>query len=142
MKISPETIIAEARSWLETPYRHHADVKGTNGGVDCAMFLVRVFVDIGAVPAFDPRPYPTDFYMHSDEPRYLGWISQYGHQVDEGEPGDIATFQFGRSVSHAGIYIGDDLMIHAFQKAGKVIVSEIQRSPYLAQRFKGFWRIN
>ncbi len=137
-----EMIVAEARSWLGTPYHHHADVKGPRGGVDCAMFLVRVFVDTGIVPPFDPRPYAQYFYLHQDEPKYQNWVETYGHQVDVGEPGDVALFQFGRAISHGGVYIGDDLMIHAFADAGCVTASEIQRSPMMLKRFKGFWRVS
>lgn len=135
-----ERVVAEARSWLGTKYHHHADIKGS--GVDCAMFLVRVYVDSGLVPPFDPRPYPPYFYMHSSEQKYMNWVEKYGHPVDEGEPADVALFQFGKAISHGGVYIGDDYMIHAFQQAGSVVISEIQRSPMLAKRFKGFWRIN
>ena len=40
-----EKIVAEARSWIGTPYHNCADIKGV--GVDCGMLLVRVFVDLG-----------------------------------------------------------------------------------------------
>jgi cell wall-associated NlpC family hydrolase len=33
-------VVAEARTWIKTPWRHMADIKGA--GVDCAMLLVRV----------------------------------------------------------------------------------------------------
>ena len=36
-------VVAEARSWIGTPYHHAADVKGH--GVDCAMLLIRVYCD-------------------------------------------------------------------------------------------------
>jgi cell wall-associated NlpC family hydrolase len=42
------TVVAEARSWIRTPYHNCADVKGA--GVDCGMLLVRVFVDTGLMP--------------------------------------------------------------------------------------------
>ena len=134
-------VIAEARSWLGTPYHHAADVKGPQGGVDCAMLLVRVFCDTGTIPMFDPRPYPAHIYLHSDEPRYLSVIQKYGVSVEKPEPGDLAVFKFGKAAAHAGLYVEDDLMIHAFEKVGRVVVSEIQRSPYLARRLVGFWRV-
>lgn len=136
---SSERIVAEALTWLGTPYHHAADVKGA--GVDCAMFLVRVFVDAGLVPAFDPRPYPPYFYLHSSEPKYVSWISQYGIPVDAERPGDVATFSFGRSVSHGAICLGDDRIIHAYEKARKVEITELRSSPELWKRFNGFWRI-
>ena len=65
-------IVREARSWVRTPYHAQADIKGA--GVDCGMLLVRVFVDSGLVPPFDPRPYADDWYLHRSEERYLGFI--------------------------------------------------------------------
>lgn len=64
-------IVEEARSWLGTPYHHHAMVKGA--GVDCAMLLVAVYGAVGLLPeGFDPRPYPQDWHLHRDCERYLG----------------------------------------------------------------------
>jgi len=58
--MTPENVarvLDEARAWIGTPYHHAADKKGV--GVDCAMLPVRVYCDLGIVPMFDPRPYPT-----------------------------------------------------------------------------------
>ena len=64
-------VVAEARSWIGTPYHHAADVKGH--GVDCALLLVRVYCDLGLVEPFDPRPYTRDWFLHRSEERYLGF---------------------------------------------------------------------
>ena len=45
-------VVAEARTWRGTPWEHAADIKGEDGGVDCGMFLIRVFNDSGVA---DPR---------------------------------------------------------------------------------------
>ncbi|MGH2505899.1 MAG: C40 family peptidase [Ktedonobacteraceae bacterium] len=133
-------IVTEAVSWLGTPYHHMGDVKGS--GVDCAMLLVRVFCDVGLVPKIDPRPYPGQFYLHSDEPRYLRWIMEYSDQVKDSRPGDVALFKFGRCISHAGIVIDYDLMVHAEQKSCSVVKSEILSSPMYVQRLVGYWRVH
>ena len=65
-------LVREARSWIGTPYHPGADLCGV--GVDCGMLLVRVLVDAGLVPAFDPRPYPQDWHLHRDDERYLGFV--------------------------------------------------------------------
>ena len=64
-----EKVVAEAKSWIGTPYHNCADVKGV--GCDCGMLLVRVFVDLGIVEPFDPRPYAHDWHLHRGEERYL-----------------------------------------------------------------------
>lgn len=113
-----ELVVAEALSWLGTPYHHMADVKGA--GVDCAMFLVRVFCDIGVAPQFDPRPYQQHFYLHHTEERYLGWVAKYAHRVEHAEPGDILIYRFGRAAGHGAIALDDDYMIHSYMPAGCV----------------------
>ena len=88
-------VVAEARSWIGTPYHHQADIKGA--GVDCAMILVRVWVDLGLVPAFDPRPYPIDWHLHQAEERYLAQLQARAVFVDAPLPGDIVVWRYGRT---------------------------------------------
>ncbi|HEY3778778.1 MAG TPA: hypothetical protein VGL35_12040 [Rhizomicrobium sp.] len=96
--------IAEAMTWLGTPFRDQADVKG--GGVDCAMLLVRAAVDTGIVAPFDPRPYPPQWHLHRDEERFLAIVSRLGAEVDRAPmPGDVIVYRVGRCFSHGGIVI-------------------------------------
>ena len=85
-------IVAEARSWIGTPYHNCADIKGA--GVDCGMLLVRVFVDAGLCPPFDPRPYPIDWHLHRSEERYLGFIFDRGSEVADPQPGDVMVLRY------------------------------------------------
>lgn len=131
-----EHIVAEAWSWIGTPYHHAADVKGA--GVDCAMILVRVFVDLGLAPPFDPRPYPRDWMLHRSEERFLGWVERFAERTETPERGDVVLFTFGRCVSHGGIICDPGYMIHADLRAGAVVRSEI--APY-AHRLHSYWRV-
>jgi NlpC/P60 family putative phage cell wall peptidase len=134
-----DRIVAEAQRWIGTPYRHSADVFGV--GVDCAMLLVRVFCDLGLVPAFDPRPYATDWHLHRSEEKYLGGVMRYAVKVDEPQPGDVALFKFGRCLSHGGIVdvVSPDItMIHADLNAACVERTEVRR---WADRLAGYWRV-
>ena len=132
-------IVAEARRWEGTPYRHQGDVLGV--GVDCAMILVRVFCDLGLVPMIDPRPYATDWHLHRSEEKYLSWVMDYATKVDDPQPGDVALFKFGRCLSHGGIVdqvTPEITMIHADQGAGCVERAEVRR---WANRLAGYWRV-
>src|SRR5882724_399095 len=93
-------IVAEAYSWLRTPYIHLGDIKGI--GADCAMLLVRVYVDLGVVPAFDPRPYEPEWFLHRDEERYLDIVRRFAHEIPTGTalPGDVDVYNFGRHAAH------------------------------------------
>jgi cell wall-associated NlpC family hydrolase len=144
-------VVAEARSWLGTPYHHEADVRGA--GIDCAMLIVRVFVDIGLVPAFDPRPYPQHWYLHRSEERYLGFIFDRAREVEVPEPGDVVMWRVGRCFSHGGIVTAwppsgsgvGQMVVHAYAKARRVIESDVSlpglfTSEKHPRRFFSYWR--
>lgn len=112
-------IVAEAATWLGTPYHHHGMVKGA--GVDCAMILVAVYGKFGLMPqGFDPRPYPQDWHLHRDAERYLGYLQQFGVEVDAPQTGDVAVYKFGRAFSHGGICTGGGRLIHSYMGRGVV----------------------
>jgi cell wall-associated NlpC family hydrolase len=137
-------VVAEARSWIGTPYHNCADIEGA--GVDCGMLLVRVFVDTGLCQPFDPRPYPIDWHLHRSEERYLGFILERSREIAEPQPGDVLVLRYGRCYSHGGLVTraAPLTIVHAFHPARMVLedgvgqngaLSEIARKP----RFFSFW---
>jgi len=137
------TVVAAARSWIGTPYHHAADVKHV--GVDCAMFMVRVFVDLGLVEPFDPRPYTIDWFNHRDEERYMGFLLARAREVAEPQPGDVMLFKLGRCFAHGGIVSQADplRLIHAYSPARSVVEEEIMRNAALSGRpvkFFSYWQ--
>lgn len=131
-------IVAEALTWRGTPYHHLGDVKGS--AVDCAMFLVRVFVDAGMVAPFDPRPYPIDWHLHRSEERYLGAVLDQAHEVTTPQPGDIALFRFGRTLSHSALVVAWPQVIHAQFRVG-CILADASRDEPLASRMPRFFSL-
>jgi cell wall-associated NlpC family hydrolase len=138
------TVVAEARSWIGTPYHNCADIKGV--GVDCGMLLVRVFVDTGLCSPFDPRPYPPDWNLHRDGERYLGFVFDRGKEVVVPREGDVAVYRFGRCYAHGGIVVRADplTIVHAYQLARRVVEEEVSRNTVLtehirAPRYFSFW---
>jgi NlpC/P60 family putative phage cell wall peptidase len=132
-------VVAAARSWLGTPYHHAADLKGV--GVDCAMILVRVFVDLGLVEPFDPRPYVKDWMLHRDDERYLGFLLARAREVERPEPGDVALFRVGRCFAHGGIVSATAplSLVHAYAPAGCVVEERLDGHPELARRTRKFF---
>jgi cell wall-associated NlpC family hydrolase len=126
------TIVAEARKWIGTPYHSCADVRGA--GVDCGMLLVRVFVDTGLCPPFDPRPYSEDWHLHRSEERYLGFVVDRCIEVNEPDPGDIVVFRYGRCYSHGAIVTQKSplTILHAFEPAGVVLEEGFSQNLQLA----------
>jgi cell wall-associated NlpC family hydrolase len=130
-------IVAEALTWLGTPYHHAANVKAA--GVDCAMLLVEVFRAVGLVaPDFDPRPYPRAWYLHRDEERFMGFLLDQSRRTDSPQAGDVAMFRFGRTASHGAIIIDELLMIHAYQPAGRV---ELVERRAFENRLHSYWTV-
>jgi len=131
-------IVAAAREWLGTPYHHLGDVRGV--GVDCAMFLVRVFVDTGLVPPFDPRPYPADWHLHRGEERYLAAVLGRAREVAAPGPGDIALYRFGRTLSHSALVVAWPRVIHAQARVG-CLAADATRDAPLASRHPRFFSL-
>jgi cell wall-associated NlpC family hydrolase len=132
-------VVAEARSWIGTPYHLGADVKGA--GVDCAMILVRVFCDLGLVAPFDPRPYSNDWHLHRSEEVYLRLLLERAHETTQvgARPGDVVLFRYGRCFSHGGIVTKREpfTMIHALASARVVLEEQAARNPAIARRLPG-----
>lgn len=123
-----QAIIKEATTWVGTPYHHCADVKGH--GVDCAMFLARVYSNTGIIPFVDPRPYPPDWHLHRGEERYLTTISPYAQELfTDPEPGDFMLFRYGRTFSHSAIVIKGSAVIHAHAQERAVVWGDLTLSP-------------
>lgn len=124
-------VVAEARRWILTPYHNCADVLGA--GVDCGMLIVRVFVDLGLVEPFDPRPYDPDWMLHRDDEKYLRFFTDRCVRVAKPQPGDIALFRYGRSYSHGGVVADVDpvSIVHAYHDAGCVVEESLDRNPAL-----------
>lgn len=135
-----EKVVAEARSWLRTPYVHRGAIKGV--GADCGMLLIEVYGNALDIPKPDPGNYSPDWYLHRDEPIYLQWLSQYADRLAEDVepcPGDIVMFKFGRHAAHGGIVVEPGLMVHAYRPHGNVELAEIR---HFAARSDGQGRLD
>lgn len=131
-------VVAIARSWANTPFHHHACIKGV--GVDCLHLLVGVYREAGLLDYFAIEDYPRDWHFHRDDERYLEGVRQHAHQVDAALPGDLALFKFGRCVSHAAIVIDWPRCIHAYVGHG-VVEIDGEASAELAGRLHSFWSV-
>jgi len=128
--------IAEALSWVGTPFVNHADIKGPNGAVDCAMMLTRCAIDTGLVPAFDPRPYPTHWHVHRDEERFVQFLTDRlgATEIATPRPGDIAVFKFHRTFSHGAVILNAAEMVHAWDGYRQVIVTRRDEAQFAAEQ--------
>jgi len=126
-------VVAEARTWLRTPWAHAADVRGA--GVDCGMLLIRAFADSGVIPGLpDPRPYKRHWYLHRDDDRYLRFLRQFGTEFAGTPPqtGDVVAWKTGKTYGHAAIVTRWPAVIHAFWPDRMVVESDVEAQGPLA----------
>jgi cell wall-associated NlpC family hydrolase len=118
-------LIQRATSWIGVSYRFGGSDE--NKGFDCAGFVRRVFSTIGVIL---PRSAATQF--------------QEGCAVslDELQPGDLVFFRntYKRGISHVGIYLGDNLFVHAASRKRSVAVDRLD-APYFQMHYAGGRRI-
>jgi peptidoglycan DL-endopeptidase CwlO len=107
-----------AVSYLGIPYVWGGDRPST--GFDCSGFTSFVYAQHG-------------IYL----PHYSGYQAQMGYPVDPGDiqPGDLLAF--GDPVHHVGIYLGNDLFIHAPRTGDVIKISHLseRRNLSVIRRF-------
>ncbi len=72
-------VVAEASTWLRTPYHHMGRVKG--GGTDCLMLLAEVYEAAGVVSHVEVPFYPPDWHLHRGVERYLDGLMRYAREI-------------------------------------------------------------
>jgi NlpC/P60 family putative phage cell wall peptidase len=109
-------VIAEARTWLGTPYHPMGRIKGV--GVDCATLLCEVYEATGVVQHVDPGTYAPDWHLHHGAEQYLGWLQKYAVETVAPMPGDVIVWRFGRCFAHGAILVDDQTIIHSYLGQG------------------------
>ena len=53
----------------------------------------------------------------------MKYMDRVGYEVniDDMQVGDFILFQYGRCISHGAIYIGDNMVVHAYVDMGVII---------------------
>lgn len=105
----------EAESWLGTPYKFGGTERD---GVDCSGFVARVYKDALGISLPRNSRAQRDFCPWAD--------------VSALYPGDLLFFSSDterNQVTHVGIFVGDNQMIHASSSRG-VIVTDITTAYY------------
>ena len=121
MSAAREAVVAEALSWLGTPYAHRQRLKGV--GVDCAQLPLAVYGAAGAIPPTDVGAYAPQWHLHRGEELYLGWVLRLGREIarEAARPGDFLLWRYGRTFSHGAILLEGGRVIHAKRGLGVVI---------------------
>ena len=123
-------VVAEARSWLGTPYHHMGRVKGV--GADCLTLPICCYQAAGIVPRdFKVAFYPRDWNLHRADERYLEGVLQFGREI-EGPPlpGDLVLWKFGRCFAHGAVVVDWPVVIHAHINRA-CILEDVSRATWL-----------
>ncbi len=113
-------ILAEARSWLGTPYEHQASCKGA--GTDCLGLVRGIWRALyGAEPAPVPA-YTPDWAEPSQDEVLLRAMARYFVPVSQAKPGDILVFRIKNNgvAKHLAVLSGPSRIIHAYSGRGVV----------------------
>ncbi len=117
-----QAAISYAKEQIGTPYLFGGKQPGR--GFDCSGLIQYAYQKVGIQIPRDTR-------------------SQYQFlpKTAEPEPGDLVFFKIrGNRISHAGIYIGDNMMIHAPSSGKRVEITRLD-TPYWQKHFHAYGRI-
>lgn len=120
-----DEIVAEALSWLGTPYRHQASGKGV--GCDCLGLIRGVWHSLYGGELAVPSDYAPDWAeVGGDERLLLGAGRNLRPKpLDAFSAGDVLVFRWRPHLpaKHAGIAVSPTHFIHAYQSGGSVVRS-------------------
>jgi NlpC/P60 family putative phage cell wall peptidase len=141
---SRDEIVAAARAWIGTPYRHQGALKGV--GCDCLGLLIGVWREVGggdqpsrsalrldeagAVP-----PYTPDWAEAMGRETFVEGLREHLNEIDPSaaREGDLVLFRWRKHLpaKHAAIMTAHDRMVHSQQHAA---VTEVPVSDWWRRR--------
>ena len=143
--ITRDAVVAEARTWLDTPFRHQGRLKGV--GVDCLGIIVEVGKAIGAVSrsavnATDYGDATAIDYGHIPKPSRMGdglRTHLVSISIASAGAGDIVWMAWRTELhpQHLGI-LTDIGILHAYSGIKKVVEHPLDTA--WRARFKAAYR--
>lgn len=120
-------VVAEANGWIGTPYRHQGAAKGV--GCDCLGLVRGVWRALYGREIEHPGPYAADWSETGGGGRLLDAARRHFRERPAAafRPGDLLLFRWRPHLParHAGIAVGGDRFIHAYEGAGAVVASPL-----------------
>ena len=126
-------IVAEARAWIGTPYRHQGSLKGV--GCDCLGLVRGVWrALVGPEPERAP-PYAPDWAEATNAESLAAAATRHliAIERDAYRAGDVVLFRWRAKLpaKHAAIVTTDGNMVHAHDGAA---VAEVALAPWWRRR--------
>jgi NlpC/P60 family putative phage cell wall peptidase len=133
-------LVAEAQSWIKTPYHTGARIKGV--GADCLTFIVCAYENAALIPPYQIPHYPPDWHLHRKDERYLDGVREFCDEVStpgvfsvdlkEALPGDVVMWRWGFSFSHAAIVTEWPRVVHAYVRRAIAEV-DLTQEPWITR---------
>lgn len=132
-KITPEQIVAQARTWLGTKYHHQGRLKKSAhgpGGVDCIGLIIGIIDELGIQDGEGNslvHADETNYSMYPEQGRLVKSIQQHLREVpiEQMAVGDVLLFKTFKDPQHVGLLTqypgGGPGMIHCNSSAGQVV---------------------
>lgn len=129
MMLTRSAIVAETRTWIGTPYRHQASLKGV--GCDCLGLVRGVWrAVIGDEPQAAPA-YSRDWAEASGEEALAQAARAHLIEIapEQFAPGDVLLFRYRDRypAKHAAIVSASAMMVHAHDGAA---IAEVAVAPW------------
>lgn len=138
-----DRIVAEAKSWVGTPYHPNAQLKGA--GCSCATFMYAVMLECGIVPEEQIGNYSNDWFLHIREDIYTKRLMRLLRYTAEPEtkmtyrnagilPGSLLLMKAAgsRYNNHGGVVTQWPRLVHGISPA----VEEINASTHPMWAFR------
>ena len=130
---SRELIVAAARGWIGTPYRHQGQLKGV--GCDCLGLIVGVWRELGGEVVDKIAPYTPDWAEAMGRETLAEGFRAHLTEIDPSEAGagDVVLFRWRAHLpaKHAAILTARNRMVHAQEG---VAVAEVPVSAWWRRR--------
>jgi NlpC/P60 family putative phage cell wall peptidase len=134
-----DAVLAAAREFVGTPYRHQGSRAGV--GCDCLGLVRGVWRELHAAEPEATGPYTADWAERSGSERLLEAARRHllPVPVEEMRPGDVLVFRWRTDAvaKHCGILDEDGRLIHAYE--GVAVVSS-PLTPSWTRRIAGVFR--
>lgn len=147
MTVTREQVVEEARTWLGTPWKHQAMLKGV--GVDCIGYLAGVAYNLGLADA-RPKMRMPEYRAYGREPLPNVLLAACAQYLDEipipgAGLGDILLLRVPRGLypQHFAIVsaMGDGVpshVLHATSASPRKVVENIIDDEWRSRVFKAF----
>lgn len=114
-------VVAEARSWIGTPFRWQQSAKGQ--GCDCKGLVAGVAFTLDRPEARSVYALMTAEYRRRVDPALLTkGLGDLFDPATDMEPGDVLLMKVAGKAQHLGIYAGDGRMIHTYAKGPRRVI--------------------